>query len=110
MARGADEKVKVTNDILATFPGSFLYNGGKEIRIPVGDVQIKVALTCAKENVTPEDEVRVPGSSFPEPVVKSSDEENVPLPWNDVPEEKPAIKATDEEKALVQKLMGELNL
>ena len=51
MAKGTLEKEKVTNVILNTFEGAFLYNGGKEIRIPINDVEIKVTLTCAKDNV-----------------------------------------------------------
>lgn len=53
MARGSESKVTVTNKILEVFPNAFVY--GKEIRIPLvengEEVQIKVALTCAKENV-----------------------------------------------------------
>lgn len=56
MAKGASAKLEITNKILKTFEGSFLYNDGKEIRIPVSEngeiVQIKVALTCAKVNVS----------------------------------------------------------
>ena len=54
-ARGSVLKQEVATKILAAFPGSFLYNDGKEIRIPVmengEEIQIKVALTAAKENV-----------------------------------------------------------
>lgn len=56
--KGAESKKIVTDKILSTFEGSFLYNGGKEIRIPLiedGDtVQIKVVLTAAKVNVESE--------------------------------------------------------
>ena len=34
MARGADSKLEITRKILETFEGSFLFNDGKEIRIP----------------------------------------------------------------------------
>lgn len=72
MAKGSDEKLIVTNGILKAFEGAFLYNDGKEIRIPVGDVQIKVALTCAKENVSPDGETKTVldggDGSFPAPV------------------------------------------
>ena len=55
MAKGAESKAAVTKKILETFAGSFTYNDGKEIRIPCQEagetVQIKVTLTCAKENV-----------------------------------------------------------
>lgn len=51
--RGAESKQIVTNKILEMFPGSFQYD--KELRIPLveggEEVQIKVALTCAKTNV-----------------------------------------------------------
>ena len=53
MARGAESKQKITQTILDTFDGAFLYD--KEIRIPVMEngelVQIKCVLTCAKINV-----------------------------------------------------------
>ena len=57
-ARGSLAKATITEKILSTFDGSFLYNDGKEIRIPIienGEViQIKVALTAAKTNVNVE--------------------------------------------------------
>lgn len=53
MAKGSVAKEAITNQILKNFNGSFIY--GKEIRIPFDEngvpVQIKVTLTCAKENV-----------------------------------------------------------
>ena len=53
MARGSESKSFVTEKILDTFEGSFLYE--KEIRIPMEEngetVEIKVTLTCAKVNV-----------------------------------------------------------
>ena len=58
-SRGAEEKLQIQNQILETFNGAFVY--GKEIRIPVGDVQIKVVLTCAKDNVEPGGDTAVPG-------------------------------------------------
>lgn len=64
-AKGSIAKEAITNQILSTFPGSFIY--GKEIRIPYSEngaiVQIKVALTCAKENVEVGADVAVPGES-----------------------------------------------
>lgn len=54
-AKGSILKGEVTKKILEAFPGSFLYNDGKEIRIngtEAGvELQIKVTLTCAKEMV-----------------------------------------------------------
>lgn len=55
MARGSQAKSEITKKLLETFEGSFLYNDGKEIRIPMNEdgdnVEIKITLTCAKENV-----------------------------------------------------------
>jgi len=54
-ARGSESKSIITKKILETFEGSFLNDGGKEIRIPMNEggevVQIKVTLTAAKINV-----------------------------------------------------------
>lgn len=67
MAKGQVAKSEITQKILQMFDGAFLYNDGKEIRIPMTedglDVQIKVALTCAKENVEPGDENKLPGTT-----------------------------------------------
>ena len=56
MAKGALAKEQIFQKMLEMFDGSFMYNGGKELRIPWdeegNEVQIKVALTCAKENVS----------------------------------------------------------
>ena len=94
MARGADEKELITSKLLEVFDGAFIY--GKEIRIPVNDVQIKVTLTCAKENV----EAGV--ASAPAPAVGSG---NVFDAFNSEP-----IQATDEEKKLVNGLIEKLGL
>ena len=59
MARGAEEKQIVIDKIKEVFPEAFEYD--KVIRIPIGDVQIKVALTCAKDNVEPGGDTAVPG-------------------------------------------------
>ena len=65
MAKGQKSKEAVIEKILSSFEGAFLYNGNKEIRIPRTDdgelVQIKVSLTCAKENVEPGGDTAVPG-------------------------------------------------
>lgn len=61
MAKGAIAKSAIVEKILETFEGSFVYNNGKEVRIPFNEegneIQIKVTLTAAKENVSPEGEV-----------------------------------------------------
>ena len=59
MARGQEEKLIVINKIKEVFPEAFEYD--KTIRIPMGDVQIKVALTAAKDNVEPGGDAAVPG-------------------------------------------------
>ena len=59
MAKGAEEKQIVIDKIKEVFPEAFEYD--KAIRIPIGDVQIKVALTCAKDNVEPGGDAAVPG-------------------------------------------------
>ena len=59
MAKGAEEKQIVINKIKEVFPQAFEYD--KTIRIPIGDVQIKVALTCAKDNVEPGGDAAIPG-------------------------------------------------
>ena len=59
MVRGQEEKLIVINKIKEVFPEAFEYD--KTIRIPIGDVQIKVALTAAKDNVEPGGDTAVPG-------------------------------------------------
>ena len=59
MARGAEEKQIIIDKIKEVFPEAFEYD--KTIRIPIGDVQIKVTLTAAKDNVEPGGDVAVPG-------------------------------------------------
>ena len=64
--KGAESKNIITQKILETFGGSFLYNDGKEIRIPMLEggetVQIKVTLTAAKVNVSLGDDCAIPGN------------------------------------------------
>ena len=59
MARGAEEKQMVIDKIKEVFPEAFEYD--KTIRIPIDDIQIKVALTAAKDNVEPGGDTAVPG-------------------------------------------------
>ena len=59
MARGAEEKQIIIDKIKEVFPEAFEYD--KTIRIPIGDIQIKVALTAAKDNVEPGGDIAVPG-------------------------------------------------
>ena len=93
MARGAVAKEYITNEILKAFEGSFL--NGKEVRIPVMEdselVQIKVTLTCAKENVENPNEVSTTVS-------------------NDTPANDVRFEVTPEEKQEVIDLMKAFNL
>lgn len=67
MAKGQVSKALINKKIIDTFEGAFAYNDGKEIRIPMQEdgveVQIKVTLTCAKDNVQPGDDNALPGST-----------------------------------------------
>ena len=102
MARGTEAKATVQREILNLFPNAFLYNDGKEIRIPMADgaeiVQIKVALTCAKENVEMGADSAMPGD-FPAPKTTA------PTPQLDAP-----IAPNAEEKANVAALLKKLGL
>lgn len=100
MAKGAMAKANVMKKILSTFEGAFEY--GKEIRIPMledgTEVQIKVTLTCAKENVECGADTALPGE-FPTPVNAA------PTPVNTAP-----IQPTAEEKQNVANLLRSLGL
>lgn len=102
MAKGAESKNKITKQILELFPGSFIYNDGKEIRVPMIEggeqIQIKIALTCAKECVNMGADNAIPGD-FPAPI-------NTPP----TPERSEPIKPTEEEKQSVANLLRSLGL
>ena len=92
MAKGTQSKQEITKKLLEIFPGSFLYNSGKEIRIPMEEdgeqVQIKIALTCAKVNVQIGDDVAIPTAST-------------------TPQ---STEITEQEKKEVRNIIAELNL
>ena len=102
MARGQQLKKEIQNKILEAFPGSFLYNDGKEIRIcgteGGEEMQIKCVLTCAKENVESGMDTAMPGD-FPPPKTQAP-----------TPERTEPIKPTDAEKASVNALLKSLGL
>ena len=109
MARGTESKSYITKKILETFEGSFLYNDGKEIRIPLKEdgeiVQIKVTLTCAKTNVSTEDSTPVEFKTTP--AANASNELN----FEDTPAPSPAeINATPEERANIARLVEKFNI
>ena len=95
MARGAEAKQTITDKILQTFEGSFIY--GKEIRVPLQEngerVEIKVTLTCAKENVGG-------NSAFAEPQSETSQPAQASVP----------AAPTEQEKANIADLMSRLGL
>lgn len=103
MARGAIVKQSITETILKTFPGSFLYNGGKEIRIPMSEngdlVQVKVSLTAAKVNVEPEGEETIPAAT----VATAADV----MP---APQTKADLEPSAEEKKNVETLLKQLGM
>ena len=106
MARGSIAKEKITNQILAAFPGSFKYD--KEIRIPVDEngelVQIKVTLTAAKVNVEAGGDTVLPGTIKVEP-------SNTPVaPAPRVEPVREVVQPTVEEKQTVSELLKILNL
>lgn len=101
--KGTILKKEITDKILSTFEGSFLYNDGKEIRIPGTEegqeIQVKVSLTCAKVNVEPNSDIILPGTS------KNNLENS-----ETVSEVTVAIEPTQEEKDNIKKLMASLGL
>lgn len=60
MARGAIAKEEITKKIFEVFPNAFI--AGKDIRIPMNEngetVEIKIALTCAKDIIGGGDQVQ----------------------------------------------------
>ena len=101
MAKGAEEKQIVIDKIKEVFPEAFEYD--KTIRIPIGDVQIKVALTCAKDNVEPGGDAAVPGVK----ATKVTITEGAEPVFEDVPA---AVEPSTEELNAVSNLMESLGL
>lgn len=106
MARGSVVKQEIANKILSTFEGSFLYNDGKEIRIPAYEegelIQVKVTLTAAKENVSVGDDNLLPGE-------KEIDNE-INFVASSEKETKQIVEPTEAEKQNVQDLLASLGL
>ena len=101
MARGQEEKLIVINKIKEVFPEAFEYD--KTIRIPIGDVQIKVALTAAKDNVEPGGDTAVPGIKATKVTIAKGAE---PV-FEDV---SAAVEPSEEELNAVSNLMESLGL
>ena len=104
MARGALAKEEIFAKILETFDGSFMYNNGKELRIPWNEsgneVQIKVSLTCAKDNVSPTGETVEKSAAVAQ---ETGDFMNFPTPHK-------RAEVTEEEKQNVSDLLKALGL
>lgn len=104
-AKGSILKQEITKKILEAFPGSFLYNDGKEIRINGSEagvpLQIKVTLTAAKEAV--ENDNIVVTSSAGAPIKVSLEGASEIKTIN--PEEKFPTEPTEEEKANLKMLL-----
>ena len=102
MAKGQQLKKEIQNKILEAFPGSFLYNDAKEIRICGTEggelLQIKCVLTCAKENVEVGADSAIPGD-FPAPKMTA------PTPQSNTP-----VQPTEDEKQKVADLLKSLGL
>jgi len=98
-AKGSKAKQEIFDKLLSTFEGSFMYNNGKELRIPWNEdgneVQIKVALTCAKDNVMTE--TNAPSKPAPAPTENDFVELKHPEP-------------TAEEKENIANLLNALGL
>lgn len=106
MAKGALSKQEIGEKILKTFEGAFYYNSGKEIRIPWNeggtDVQIKISMVCAKDNVNPTGEVLEMKESAPVNQEMGS--------FMNFPEPHKKVEPTEEEKQNVEDLLKALGL
>ena len=107
MARGTESKNIITAKLLETFAGSFIYD--KNIIIPMVEngenLQIKIALTCIKTNVSAEDST--PAEFKTTSAANASNELN----FEDTPAPSPAeINATPEERANIARLVEKFNI
>ena len=98
--KGTLSKEIVMKKILETFNGAFVYD--RELRIPMieggEEVQIKVALTCAKTNVEIGGDTATPGDFPPPP--------NTPV----TPARTEPVAPSDQEKKAVGDLLRSLGL
>lgn len=108
MAKGAVAKQEIGAKILECFEGAFYYNNGKELRIPWNEngveVQIKIAMTCAKDNVNPDGEVIGEVSTGPAAVASET------APSSSFPAPHKKAEVTEEEKQNVEDLLKALGL
>lgn len=96
MAKGAIAKKEIMQKIIEMFPGSFLYNNDKEVRINSTEegnpVQIKITLTCAKIPVENENGIFETNNS------------NI-IEFKDTPKSQDIVEPTEEEKANLKALL-----
>lgn len=101
-AKGSILKQEIASKILATFPGSFLYNDGKEIRINGTEngesLQIKLTMTAAKVAVEGGEDVALPG----EGVAATADVK--PAVTNEQVPQEPSKEEKERLTALLEKL------
>lgn len=101
--RGSVLKQEISKKIIDTFPNSFLYNDGKEIRINGMEdgtpIQIKVVLTAAKVAVEGGEDNAIPGENAATAAIKPA-----------VANEKVPQEPTAEEKERLATLLEKLGL
>ena len=106
MARGTESKNIITAKLLETFAGSFIYD--KNIIIPMVEngesLQIKIALTCIKTNVSAEDSTPAEFKAAP-----ASDNE---LNFEDgqISLTPATVNTTPEERANIARLVEKFNI
>ena len=107
MAKGSESKSIFYAKILETFEGSFMYNDGKEIRIPFKEdgkeIQLKIVATCAKENVEPGGDIAIPGAK----AAKVTITEGAGPVFKDAPA---VVEPSEDELNAVSNLMIQLGL
>lgn len=105
-ARGAIAKEVIGNKILDVFEGSFRYE--KEIRVPFiengEEIQVKIVLTAAKNNVDRGDDVALPGTKS----TMTNSKVNVSSGVDSATEK--VAEPTEEEKKNVESLLAKLGL
>lgn len=102
--KGQNSKKIITDKILETFANSFLYNDGKEIRIPIEEdneiIQIKCVLTAAKVNVEPGSDNAIPTAADN---INTNNDSISATPQT-------IVEVTEEEKANLASMMARLGL
>ena len=108
MAKGQKAKKIISDKILNIFGDSFLYNDGKEIRIPIEEdgeiIQIKVTLTAAKANVEPGSDNEIPTTAN---IINNVDVNKSVINQVDATT---IVKPSEEEKQNLQNMLSKLGL